>query len=126
MGDVEDSFYRHDDFVRIFADGPHQKDALYPDKVKQWFSFTRVSSEQLLHMRRIEPSLRRMDGLKFTVSIKVYQPATLSLMMRGTDLIQGGKVVECLEFIHDVLFSELEAAMGGVVEALTSFEEKSK
>lgn len=46
--------------------------------------------------------------------------------MRGTGLVWGGKFVECLEFIHDVFFSELETAMGSVVDALTTFEEKCK
>lgn len=43
MGDVEDSFDRLDNSVRGFAQSPHQKDALYPDKVNQWARFTRVS-----------------------------------------------------------------------------------
>lgn len=46
--------------------------------------------------------------------------------MGVTGLVDDGKFVECLEFTHDVLFSELEAAMGGVTEALTAFEEKCK
>lgn len=47
-------------------------------------------------------------------------------MMRGTDLVRGGNSVECFDFIHDVFFSELETAMGGVVEALTTFEDECK
>lgn len=45
-------------------------------------------------------------------------------MMRGTVLVNIGKFVECLEFIRNVFFSELEMAMGGVIEALTCFKEK--
>lgn len=119
-------FDKLDDFVRGFAESPHQKDALYPDKVKQWFRFTRVSSEHLLHMRRINPTSQRMDITKLAVRIKVYHTVAWSLMMRDTDLEYGGNFFECLEFIHTVLFSELETAMGRVAEALIIFEEKCK
>lgn len=47
-------------------------------------------------------------------------------MMRDKDLVISSKHVECLKFIHDELFSDLETAMGDVIEALTKFEEKCK
>lgn len=47
-------------------------------------------------------------------------------MMRDTDLVDEGRYVKCLEFIHDEFFTDLESAMSGVVEALTAFEEKCK
>lgn len=65
-----------------------------------------------------------MDGLKSSVRILNYGPAACTLMMRGTELVNSGRFVECLDFIHDVFISELEMAMSGVAEALTTFEEK--
>lgn len=47
-------------------------------------------------------------------------------MIRDTDLVWEGKFDECLKFIHDELFSDLETAMIGSVEALAAFEEKCK
>lgn len=45
-------------------------------------------------------------------------------MMRGPDLINRGGFSECLKLINDELFTDLEMAMSGVVEALATFEEK--
>lgn len=47
-------------------------------------------------------------------------------MTRGTDLLNDGEIVKCLEFINHIFFSKLEMVMGGVVEALTTFEQKCK
>lgn len=47
-------------------------------------------------------------------------------MMRCADLVHDGKFVECLKFTHNEIFSDLETVMGGVVEALTMFEETGK
>lgn len=47
-------------------------------------------------------------------------------MKNGVDLVRYGKHAECLQFIHNVFFSELKAAMNGVVEALEKFKEKCK
>lgn len=44
-------------------------------------------------------------------------------MMRGK---RNGLYTECLELIHDHIFSELETAMIGVAEALMAFVEKCK
>lgn len=49
-----------------------------------------------------------------------------SLTVRGTVLVDDGKLVECLEFIFGAFFSELEMAMDGVIEALAIYEEKCK
>lgn len=64
-----------------------------------------------------------MDGIEFTVRIKGIRIAAWCVMIRGIGLVFDGNFVECLEFIHDVLFSELETAMCGVAEALLAFEE---
>lgn len=45
-------------------------------------------------------------------------------MLRDTDLVLAEEFVECLNFIHDEFFTDLEAAMDSVVEALIIFEEK--
>lgn len=76
MEEVQNSFRGLDAFVYYFAWCPHQKDAVYPDKVEQWFRFIRVSSEYLLQMQRINLSMQRMDISKSAVRIKGYQPAT--------------------------------------------------
>lgn len=47
-------------------------------------------------------------------------------MIIFTGLVYVGKLVEYLEYVHDVFFSELETVMGNVVEALRTFEEKCK
>lgn len=73
--DVQWSLDRLDDFLRDFTEIPHQKDVLYFDKVKQWFRCIRVSSERLLHMRRLNPSTQRTDILKAPVRVKGYQLA---------------------------------------------------
>lgn len=77
-------------------------------------------------MRRIDLSKWRTDAGKSAVSIKCYQPAVCYLMTRGTDLLNDGEIVKCLEFINHIFFSKLEMVMGGVVEALTTFEQKCK
>lgn len=43
--------------------------------------------------------------------------------MRGK---RNGVYIECLELIHDHIFSKLETAMIGVAEALTAFAEICK
>lgn len=40
--------------------------------------------------------------------------------------VDSGKFVECLSYIHDVFFSDLETVMASVVEALKTFEEASE
>lgn len=47
-------------------------------------------------------------------------------MLRGADLVLSDEFVACLNFIHDEFFTDLEAAMNSVVEALIIFEEKCK
>lgn len=44
----------------------------------------------------------------------------------GVDRVRYGNLVECLSYIHDVFFSDLETAIAGVVEALRIFEEACK
>lgn len=57
---------------------------------------------------------------------KAYQPVTRSLTVHGTALVRQGRFVECLAYIHDQLFSELEKAMSDVIEALATLEEECK
>lgn len=40
--------------------------------------------------------------------------------------VDSGKFVECLSYVHDVFFSDLETVMASVVEALKTFEEASE
>lgn len=47
-------------------------------------------------------------------------------MIRITDLVNDGRFVEYLKFIHSEYFTDLETAMSGVIEVLTIFEEKCK
>lgn len=49
MRKVRLSFGRIDDFIRDFAQGPHQKDALYPHKASQWWRSTSVSLDCLCY-----------------------------------------------------------------------------
>lgn len=43
-----------------------------------------------------------------------------------TGLVDDGNVVRCLDYIHTELFSNLEVAMCGLIEALMDFEEICK
>lgn len=47
-------------------------------------------------------------------------------MMFGTELVNHGKFVECLKFIHDEFIPDLEMAMGGVVKAQATYKQKCK
>lgn len=40
--------------------------------------------------------------------------------------VRSGRLVECVSYINDVFFSDLETTMTSVVEALTTFEEACK
>lgn len=63
--------------------------------------------------------------LELMVGTKPFYP---SLITNDNDLarVRSGKFVECLSYIHDVFFSDLETAMARVIEALTTFEEACK
>lgn len=47
-------------------------------------------------------------------------------MTHGSDLVSNGKLTECLEFVLETMFPDLEMVMESVIEALTTFNEKCK
>lgn len=55
---------------------------------------------------------------------KIILLSTCSLTMCATDLVNSGRIVECLEFILNVFFSDLETVMSGVMEAMMIIEER--
>lgn len=73
-----------------------------------------------------DESCHTKDGW-FTVSEKIKGNHTGIIpffpVMRGK---RNGVYIECLELIHDHIFSKLETAMIGVAEALTAFAEICK
>lgn len=56
------------------------------------------------------------------------KPIYCKLIANDNDIgrVRSGRLVECVSYINDVFFSDLEMTMTSVVEALTTFEEACK
>lgn len=67
------------------------------------------------------------DGLnKFSGIDTTLRTSASSLKSIGLELLNHGKLDKCLEYVHDDFFSDLEAAMIDLIEALTAFQEKGE
>lgn len=65
-----------------------------------------------------------MGVFRFQVKSEISLPELVHWISFDTGLVENGEFVECLDYIHNVFFSDLETEMGDLIEALTSFEEK--
>lgn len=104
----------------------NEKDALpYTINMAQWRDCLHVSVTAIIYLRYL-PFKPRMGIQEYTVWMRLDSFIALSPTKCGTDLVNGGKFVECLEYIHNVFFGELEKTMGSLTEVLMTFKESCK
>lgn len=73
--------------------------------------------------------IRRAKNGRSRISGKNISNSNRSLIYIGyaqTELVKKRKFIRCLDYVHFEFSSDLEAAMGGLIEALMEYEEKGE